>query len=94
MNKATQLALDLEEQIPAQHRNISAGDAIADILAIVASVKAQDWKGAAQAVAKLINDLLPQTPAQLNELGGKINWANVIAILGKLLPLILGGLTA
>ncbi len=93
--EAQTLALDLEELIPSEHRSLSAGDVIADVLTIVAAVKAQDWKAAALAVAKLINDLLAQTPAQLNAIGGgKINWANVIAILGKLLPLILGGVTA
>ncbi len=95
MSEALKLALDLEELVPVEHRSLSAGDVIADVLTIVAAVKASDWKAAALAVAKLINDLLAQQPAQLAAIGGgKINWQNVIAILGKLLPIILGGITA
>ncbi len=93
MPNAMKLALELEEQIPIGHRNLSAGDVIADVLGVVAAVKAQDWKAAALAVAKLINDLIGTPSAQLATLGGgKINWQNILAILGKLLPIILGGL--
>ncbi len=93
MNQASKLALDLEESIPQAHRSLSVGGVIADVLAVVAAVKGQDWKAAALAVAKLIQDIVGEQPANLNQLGGgKINWQNILAILGKLLPIILGGL--
>ena len=93
MTPASKLALDLEECLPQEHRTISVGGVIADVLAVVAAVKAQDWYAAALAVAKLIQDIAGQQPEQLNQIGGgKINWQNILAILGKLLPIILGGL--
>ena len=89
------LAVSLENEIPHEHRTASPAEIIADILAIAAAVKIKDWKAAALAFAQLLNDLLGQTPQQLAAIGGgKINWQNIFDIIGKLLPIILGGLTA
>jgi hypothetical protein len=86
--EANKLALDLEELIPAEHRvGIGIGDAVADVLAIVAAVKAQDWKAAGLAIAKLINDLLGPAPVAAHP---AVNWQNVWNIIGKLLPIIGG----
>jgi hypothetical protein len=94
--QANKLALDLEELIPAEHRTITAigtSGVIADLLAIVADVKAKNWTQAALDFAKLLQDLAWQSQAQAAALGGgKINWGNILAILGQLLPIILGGL--
>lgn len=88
--EAEKLALDLEELIPAEHKAKAAiGDVVGDVLAIVAAVKAKDWKSAALAVAKLINDLAGPQPVAVP---AGINWQGLIGILGKLLPLILGAL--
>ena len=93
MANANDLALDLEDQIPAESRNAASlgVGVLADIAALVADVKAKNWQQAALDFAKLIQDLAGQTPTQLAALGGgKINWQNILAILAQLLPIIGG----
>ena len=86
------LALDLEDCIPAEHKATAAINptgVIADVLAIVGALKSGDYKTAALAVAKLIEDLIGQQD-QVKGPFQNINWANIIAIISKILPLVLG----
>ncbi len=92
-NKFAHHAADLEACLPppSSAARAAPGGIIADILALVAALKAGDVAGIATAFLTLLQDILGnQTQVAADAQAVGINWANLIAILGRLLPLILG----
>lgn len=83
-------ALDLEDSLP-KSDTPTVGGIISDIVNLVSALKAGDYNAARKALIAILEDIEGNEPTTLKASG--INWQNVIQILGKLLPIILGGLT-
>ncbi len=90
-NKFAHHAADLEACLPppSSAARAAPGGIIADILALVAALKAGDIAAIATAFLTLLQDLLgnpTQAATAAASLG--INWGNLIQILVRILPLI------